>query len=628
MSAYVPQPYNEKLDKPVSYASQTLTSPEQSQARTNLGLATVASSGSATDLTTGTLPDARLSPKVKSLADLATPALTVPLAMNSSGQVVRPTSLALTRLAMPSDPVVTLNPVAGNLNGTYTYCVSFVTADGETGNDIATVGDYPVNQQISLTNIPIGPAGTIARKIYRGKSSSYDLNLLTTINDNTTTTFNDNVPDATVAAAQKLPKNNTTGGNLLVNGELNYMATEVAVLIGPNVAPNNSGVYSVYIGGDCAKNNHFGYWNVFIGFRAGEENTTGYEVVNIGYRSGGQNTGGHYNTNIGVYAAENNQVGSERTNVGYSAGLSGLSSSATNLGAFAGSAIVTGQHTTTLGTRAASFLADGVTGLTSADSCTYLGAETKAGANNVEREIVIGAYAIGRGTNTCTIGATSQQSCHVNGAAVVYFDCSDPVSPLVQLRTYGNTVSRGKGVGFLFSGQPTDSNSILPLARVYGVFDGSQGVNSERFTIQTMFNGDYADTLTAKRKRIGIGTTNPGFTLDIVDGLVGGINPLLTISSDGTTASRGNYVAQMFRSQMTDSNSVLPCGRLYAGFTGASPDTAVFTMQALNNLGELADRLTVRHSGVLLFVDGSMKLVSVGASDSGGTGFKVLRVPN
>jgi hypothetical protein len=47
---------------------------------------------SATNLTTGTLPDARLSAKVKSLADLATPASTQLLAMNGSGAVVDGTS--------------------------------------------------------------------------------------------------------------------------------------------------------------------------------------------------------------------------------------------------------------------------------------------------------------------------------------------------------------------------------------------------------------------------------------------------------------------------------------------------------------------------------------------------------
>jgi len=39
MSAYVPQPYNAFLDTPVSYASQSLTGAEKTQARSNIGAA-------------------------------------------------------------------------------------------------------------------------------------------------------------------------------------------------------------------------------------------------------------------------------------------------------------------------------------------------------------------------------------------------------------------------------------------------------------------------------------------------------------------------------------------------------------------------------------------------------------
>lgn len=59
MSFYVCQPYNSALDTPVSYAEQTLTSPQKAQVKTNLGLATVATSGLASDLT-GTLATERL----------------------------------------------------------------------------------------------------------------------------------------------------------------------------------------------------------------------------------------------------------------------------------------------------------------------------------------------------------------------------------------------------------------------------------------------------------------------------------------------------------------------------------------------------------------------------------------
>jgi len=69
MSAYVPQPYNELLDSPVSYASQTLTDPQKAQALTNLGAASVAYVGanfapishnhSADNITSGALAKAR-----------------------------------------------------------------------------------------------------------------------------------------------------------------------------------------------------------------------------------------------------------------------------------------------------------------------------------------------------------------------------------------------------------------------------------------------------------------------------------------------------------------------------------------------------------------------------------------
>jgi hypothetical protein len=51
MSAYVPQPYNEKLDKPVSYASQSLTDAEKLQARSNVGADTT-TTGTASALAT------------------------------------------------------------------------------------------------------------------------------------------------------------------------------------------------------------------------------------------------------------------------------------------------------------------------------------------------------------------------------------------------------------------------------------------------------------------------------------------------------------------------------------------------------------------------------------------------
>src|SRR5215831_15057131 len=66
--------------------------------------------------------------------------------------------------------------------------------------DAALTGDGPANpstaggQPVYLTSIPIGPSGTLARKIYRTIGNGSELKLLTQISDNSTTTFLDAVP--------------------------------------------------------------------------------------------------------------------------------------------------------------------------------------------------------------------------------------------------------------------------------------------------------------------------------------------------------------------------------------------------------------------------------------------------
>lgn len=69
-----------------------------------------------------------------------------------------------------------------------------------TSNTIASV----TAEDIELTNIPLGPAGTANRKVYRKSSETGGAYLnIGTIGDNTTTTFTDNVPDATVGPSPR-----------------------------------------------------------------------------------------------------------------------------------------------------------------------------------------------------------------------------------------------------------------------------------------------------------------------------------------------------------------------------------------------------------------------------------------
>lgn len=105
----------------------------------------------------------------------------------------------------PTPPTAVLNAAAGNLNGTYEYAVTFVTAAGETLQSTDSAPVIAANQQASISNLPLGGPGTTQRKLYRQKNGVGDYRLVTTIADNTTLVFTDNITDAVVAANSLAP---------------------------------------------------------------------------------------------------------------------------------------------------------------------------------------------------------------------------------------------------------------------------------------------------------------------------------------------------------------------------------------------------------------------------------------
>jgi|GEM_PF-4429013 len=108
----------------------------------------------------------------------------------------------------------TLALVAGsNLGvGVYQYEVTYVMANGETtGGTSASITTTAGNQAVNLTNVPVGPIGTTARKIYRTTVGGSTYKLLTTLNDNTTTIFSDTTADAGLGAT--VPASNTARTN-------------------------------------------------------------------------------------------------------------------------------------------------------------------------------------------------------------------------------------------------------------------------------------------------------------------------------------------------------------------------------------------------------------------------------
>lgn len=108
---------------------------------------------------------------------------------------------------------VSISSGAGNVdNGIHRYLCTFVTPEGETQAGAisapVTIADKTVNGKVSLSAIPIGGSRVTARKIYRTAAAGSTYLLLSTIADNTTTTYTDNTADVSLGA--QAPADNTT----------------------------------------------------------------------------------------------------------------------------------------------------------------------------------------------------------------------------------------------------------------------------------------------------------------------------------------------------------------------------------------------------------------------------------
>jgi hypothetical protein len=346
-------------------------------------------------------------------ADLATKVsktgdtMTGPLVINSNstitgslivtGSITTQTQLDFDAVAEPTNAVtLTLAGVAGNVNvGSHYYYVSFVTALGETSFFFGTepfITTTAGNQQVIISNIPVSPDPRVtARRIYRNGANQArfnDLRILTTINDNTTTTYTDNIADASrTGAANYYFRENTTCRYITKD-------TTAAMFVGTNCTSFGQGALATLNAGT-----HTGGTNTCIGRNAGYLLSTGNQNIIISNSSIPITTGdsnvlihGNWGNNpsncvmIGRNAGSQNSgasnvaIGSAAGSSGHNNGISIGVNSNTN---------VTGQGNIAIGVNAGNYSA------------------TAAGAFNIN---------IGSGARSLTSGSSGQ----INIGNVIY----------------------------------------------------------------------------------------------------------------------------------------------------------------------------------------------------------------
>src|SRR6185369_2586661 len=169
---------------------------------------------------------------------------------------------------------------------------------------------------------------------------------------------------------------------------------------------STTGSYNVAIGDYTMFHNTSGGSNVAIGASSLYNNTNGIGNTVVGLSSLPNNTIGNFNTVMGVNTLMSNTTGSNNTAVGPHALNSNILGDDNS--AFGHNSLIysVGNSNSALGAKAGSYLADGVTGATPSSSL-FLGYDTRAMVAGGTNEIVIGASAIGNGSNSVTLGNTS-----------------------------------------------------------------------------------------------------------------------------------------------------------------------------------------------------------------------------
>lgn len=237
------------------------------------------------------------------------------------------------QLAAPVTNLTSATGAAGALTGAYYYAITFISAQGETAPwpGTATVVNVTA-QQVNLTGIPLGPAGTTARRIYRTPATPTDpkdYRFLAKISDNTTTTYTDNTADGSLGSPVSW---NATNRGVITDGSVPLLrASDQSTAVGYQAMANNVGYASVAVGYQALYANTTGRRNAAVGVYALTALTTGYENAAFGVHAGQSQTTGRQSTFLGAYSGYNitTQVGN--TFVGYFAGnCAGLGAGSAN----------------------------------------------------------------------------------------------------------------------------------------------------------------------------------------------------------------------------------------------------------------------------------------------------------
>ena len=310
-----------------------------------------------------------------------------------------------------------------------TNSISIGVNTGGTGNQCIAIGPSALSVSTGVSNVALG-----FRALRDNTSGAQNIAIgLDSLQQNTSGANN-------IALGARAMIINTTGIQNVSIGtesmEANITGSGNSALGFRALEDNNNGTGNVAIGRYALQANASGISNTAVGQNSLESNTTGGYNVAIGQSSMGQNTSGVNNIAIGYESLLQNTVGDNNIAIGESALLSNTAGSNhiaigagalevangnrnVAVGAGALGNLLNVGFNTAIGNEAGKFSSSGNN--TNSTSSVFIGSGARSKNTNDSNTIVIGVNVFGNGSNTTTIGNTSQTALYFggNGAGLV-----------------------------------------------------------------------------------------------------------------------------------------------------------------------------------------------------------------